>query len=480
MTVVDTMATLRELKNLLPESGAGVVLPNDKKPTPKELEVGLTLLCSTPARGNQPHPAEIVEMRGIKDQETQMEQTMYYVHFINCDKRLDEWVGRENLDLDSIDQTTKMVASLNPLSPMSPDNKVTRQRKHVHDELTVAQQNVEDLPATMRAFELQHEAATKVRNLDTVTLGGYEIDVWYYSPYEEVMDLPTLTLWVCEYTLKPFCDPKAIERHKLKVMQGKVLRHPPGTEVYRDDGASRSHPQLCFWEVDGAKSKIYCQYLCLLAKLFLDHKTLYWEVESFMFYILTESDSYGGHRIVGYFSKEKETPYDYNLACILTLPSFQRKGYGYLMISLSYELSKMEGKKGSPEKPLSDLGQVSYKAFWKHALLDILATQKDVTLETLSDMTGFRMEDVVWTLQNLNLVRYYRGEYTLANNSKAVEEARTGASQAESGQGSPKEWTKNSKADKKERLVFKPDKLRWIPTLPEQPVTSRKRSYHSV
>ena len=36
-----------------------------------------------------------------------------------------------------------MVASLNPLSPMSPDNKVTRQRKHVHDELTVAQQSVE-------------------------------------------------------------------------------------------------------------------------------------------------------------------------------------------------------------------------------------------------------------------------------------------------------------------------------------------------
>ena len=79
-------------------------------------------------------------------------------------------------------------------------------------------------------------------------------------------------------------------------------------------------------QVDGAASKIYCQYLCLLAKLFLDHKTLYWDVDAFMFYVLTESDARGGHRIVGYFSKEKACPYDYNLACILSLPPYQRLG----------------------------------------------------------------------------------------------------------------------------------------------------------
>lgn len=465
------MTTLRELKNLLPESGAGVLLPGGEKETSRELEVGVTLLCSTPARGNQPHPAKIVEVRKIKEPDTGEEQMMYYVHFINCDKRLDEWVCKENLDLGSIEETTKMVASLNPLSPMSPDNKVTRQRKHVHDEVTLAQQNVEDLPATMRAFELQHEATTKVRNLDQVTLGDYEIDVWYYSPYEEVMELPTLQLWVCEYTLKPFYDSKAIERHKLKVQQGKVLRHPPGTEVYRDDGASKNSPQLCFWEVDGAQSKIYCQYLCLLAKLFLDHKTLYWDVEAFNFYILTESDSDGGHRIVGYFSKEKASPYDYNLACILTLPPYQRKGYGYLMISLSYELSKLEGKKGSPEKPLSDLGQVSYKAFWKRALMEILSSHKDTTLEQLSDTTGFRMEDVIWTLQNLNLVRYYRGEYQLASSQKAIEEARQGTAE---NPGSPTSPTRAAK------LEFMPEKLRWVPVIPEVPVTSRKRSIHAL
>ena len=56
------------------------------------------------------------------------------------------------------------------------------------------------------------------------------------------------------------------------------------------------------FELDGRDHKIYCQNLCLLAKLFLDHKTLFFDVEPFWFYVLTEVDREGCH-IVGYFSK---------------------------------------------------------------------------------------------------------------------------------------------------------------------------------
>ena len=38
--------------------------------------------------------------------------------------------------------------------------------------------------------------------------------------------------------------------------------------------------QVTVYEVDGAEHKLYCQNLCLLSKIFLDGKTLVWEVRT--------------------------------------------------------------------------------------------------------------------------------------------------------------------------------------------------------
>jgi hypothetical protein len=54
------------------------------------------------------------------------------------------------------------------------------------------------------------------------------------------------------------------------------MRHPPGDEIYRKGNIS-------MFEVDGMKQKIWCQNLCYLAKLFLDHKTLFYDVDVFFF-----------------------------------------------------------------------------------------------------------------------------------------------------------------------------------------------------
>lgn len=47
------------------------------------------------------------------------------------------------------------------------------------------------------------------------------------------------------------------------------------------------------FEVDGFEERLYCQNLCYIAKLFLDHKTLYFDVDPFLFYVLCEVDERG-------------------------------------------------------------------------------------------------------------------------------------------------------------------------------------------
>ena len=62
------------------------------------------------------------------------------------------------------------------------------------------------------------------------------------------------------------------------------------TVFFLHDFPNSSHDYKLIFKVDGKDHKLYCQNLCLLAKLFLDHKTLYFDVEPFIFYILCEVD----------------------------------------------------------------------------------------------------------------------------------------------------------------------------------------------
>uniref|UniRef100_A0A336M0C9 Histone acetyltransferase n=1 Tax=Culicoides sonorensis TaxID=179676 RepID=A0A336M0C9_CULSO len=244
-----------------------------------------------------------------------------------------------------------------------------------------------------------------------ITMGKHCMQVWYQSPYpEDVARLPKL--YLCEFCLRYQKCAIGMKRHAAKC----VWRHPPGDEIYRKG-------KLGVWQIDGKRQKQYCQFLCLLAKFFLDHKTLYYDVEPFLFYVMTIADADGCHTI-GYFSKEKNSFLNYNVSCILTLPPYQRKGYGRLLIDFSYLLTRVEGKIGSPEKPLSDLGLISYRSYWKDVLLNYLCSRKGNTLniKDISQEMAINSYDIVSTLQALGMMKYWKGKHIILKKQDVLEE----------------------------------------------------------
>lgn len=334
----------------------------------------------------------------------------YYVHYHGLNRRLDEWVESTRIDTTRVVPESDVEAVKDGESKDGADNRMTRNQKRKHDEINHVQKSYAEMDPTTAALEREHEAITKVKYIDRVHMGKYEIEAWYFSPYpDEYGKQPKL--YICEYCLKYMKFEKTYRRHLGEC----EWRQPPGKEIYRRGNIS-------VYEADGKEHKIYCQNLCLLAKLFLDHKTLYFDVEPFLFYILTEVDRYGAH-VVGYFSKEKESPDGNNLACILILPPFQRKGYGKFLIAFSYELSKAEQLIGSPEKPLSDLGKLSYRSYWSWVLLEILRDFRGtLSIKDLSEMTSITQADIISALQSLNMVKYWKGQHVVCVTPKHIEE----------------------------------------------------------
>jgi len=56
-----------------------------------------------------------------------------------------------------------------------------------------------------------------------------------------------------------------------------------------------------------------------------------------------------------------------------------------------YELSKLEKVVGSPEKPLSDLGKLSYRSYWSWVLLEILRDFKGtVSIKELRQVDAYK------------------------------------------------------------------------------------------
>lgn len=264
------------------------------------------------------------------------------------------------------------------------------------------------------------------RNVKHVVLGDLLFKTWYQSIYpEELVGKNTDRLYVCRWCFRYSCDVHAYADH-MRVCQYRTT--PPGIHIYEHDGYS-------VWEVDGEDSKLFAQNLSLFAKLFLDHKSVFFDVSSFLYYILTYTDPADpdNYSILGYFSKEKLSWDANNLACILIFPPYQHKQLGKLLMGVSYKLSGWEwegGVIGGPERPLSEMGRRSYYRFWEERIAryflvgppgggqEDLVQQKHnaskgakkrparqrMTVHEIGLATGMLAEDVITALKGMGVV----------------------------------------------------------------------------
>lgn len=307
-----------------------------------------------------------------------------------------------------------------PESKSASEKKYTRtfKRKLLETNNTLAY--LAELDSHQAQFERVRDEVTKMKNINNVHFGKFLLGCWYFSPYPDAYGKgPIDTLHICHLCFKYMLTDVTLQRHTGKECSRRK-NGPPGTRIYSLDN-------YAVFEVDGAVEKLFCQNLCLFAKLFLDHKTLYYNVQHFNFYLLyVYDDAEELPQFVGYFSKEKYSAYDFNLSCILTLPSYQRQGWGRFLIQFSYALTRLDGATGSPEKPLSDLGTVSYRKYWCSELLRVIALYPhNSSLKKLERVTGICHADVLQTLQSLGLLQYWKDEYVLDVENKNLRALQT-------------------------------------------------------
>ena len=343
---------------------------------------------------------KILECRLLKEHENDKKRNEYsyeyYVHFIDYNRRNDRWIKREDITLDDVVIEAEL------------KKREQKEKEHIHGTGNPFENDEHE--GLEKSALLAHEEATKVKTIDQIQIGKYKCNTWYFSPYPEGYHVKTLL--ICEFCFSFYVDQSELDRHSKHC----PLKHPPGNEIYRDGTIS-------MFEVDGKIEQFYCENLCYLAKLFLDHKTLQWDVEPFLFYILCEYDQYGYH-FVGYFSKEKESSQGYNVACILTMPFHQRKGYGKFLIDFSYLLSKKEQKVATPERPLSDLGFSTYFSYWTQKLCEVLKNCNDntITINKLAELTSIRHSDILKVLSDLELLRYHDGQHIIISDKNILDQ----------------------------------------------------------
>lgn len=140
--------------------------------------------------------AEIIETRQKPNQNNDA-ALQYYVHYCNFDKRLDEWVDEDRF-LSTAQKEELRKQRSGELSGGPTERTLTRE---LRKRFAASQGTLHFADPKLEQLEREHELVTRVKNVQVIQIGCFEIDCWYFSPYpDEYSEVDKL--YICEKCLK--------------------------------------------------------------------------------------------------------------------------------------------------------------------------------------------------------------------------------------------------------------------------------------
>eukprot|EP00917_Polyrhabdina_sp_WS-2016_P009798 GHVP01021522.1.p1 GENE.GHVP01021522.1~~GHVP01021522.1.p1 ORF type:complete len:327 (+),score=34.58 GHVP01021522.1:1605-2585(+) len=226
-----------------------------------------------------------------------------------------------------------------------------------------------------------------------VNLGKNQIfKTQYTSPYPKEAYNNACITYICSICLKYFKSNRTREYHN-KICRDRI----PGDIVYQEK-------ELKVFSIKGSIETSYCRSLCLLGKTMIYSKTLYYDVSNFVFYPLYQMNI--NPKLLGYFSRDIQSEI-YNLSCITIFPGNSKKGYGSLLISLSYKISRDMNRISTPEKPLSESGRSVYVSYWKNTIIQYLKDRRSIktSIKEIEENTGIFSQDILSIIPEMSFLK---------------------------------------------------------------------------
>ena len=185
----------------------------------------------------------------------ELQSDQAYIHYVDQDRRLDTWIHRSTI-IRVTDASSDAALSIADYKTVK-----TRNMKRKVEEMDFSK--LGEIDPKFLALEKEREEITKVRNVETIYLGKYQISTWYFSPFPEEYG-KCKDLWICEFCLKYMKWNESFQSHKvssfnapLKRVKNEILtfkksclkKCPPGYSVYQNDN-------LKIYQIDGKQEKV--------------------------------------------------------------------------------------------------------------------------------------------------------------------------------------------------------------------------------